>query len=305
MNTTALFDTFEDQRTAFLASKKASADSIVASFTDGSPVICSPTILPNTQWGFGYNRRVLSIKGERKVRSLADDLSAWNGIPLIEARALIEQVEKNKGELLDYSMLFSREPSIGSDYRYAFVDIETTGLNPEKDDILEVSIVVTDREGDTVEVFDELFNVENITLAERYGIGTDIHGITLEDIRHLPSFVKSPHVGTVARILNDPKNIMVSHNKSFETLWFSHYVPGFYEAHSRSNPDLTDSDMNLLCPEIDTQTLTFILTSSEDCRLESLVNYTGDEYVNAHRAMNDVQMMKTAYFKLKNKHKNN
>lgn len=64
----------------------------------------------------------------------------------------------------------------------AVVDFETTGLDPETDRVIEVSVVRRDPDAQPRVVFDTLINPSRSVSA------THIHGISDDDVRHAPRF---------------------------------------------------------------------------------------------------------------------
>lgn len=85
-------------------------------------------------------------------------------------------------------------------------DVETTGLWPKRDRIIEVGIVRTSRSGRLIEEFSTLINPKR-------DIGpTEIHGITAGDVLRAPAFAEI--VGAIAELINGC--ILVAHNASFD-----------------------------------------------------------------------------------------
>ena len=90
---------------------------------------------------------------------------------------------------------------------YAIVDVETTGLNPGWDRIVELSIVtVVPSTGEVTLVFDSLIN------PLRTMGGTAIHGITPEMVSDAPSFAEIAAEAVVAL----SGNVLVAHNADFD-----------------------------------------------------------------------------------------
>jgi DNA polymerase III epsilon subunit family exonuclease len=69
----------------------------------------------------------------------------------------------------------------------AVVDFETTGLSPETDRVIEVSVVRLDPDGQARVVFDTLINPSRSVSA------THIHGISDDDVRDAPHFEDIVH----------------------------------------------------------------------------------------------------------------
>lgn len=65
---------------------------------------------------------------------------------------------------------------------FAIIDVETTGLSPKKDRVLELAVVRVDQGGDVVDEWSTRFNPEGPVGA------THIHGITQADVSNAPLF---------------------------------------------------------------------------------------------------------------------
>lgn len=86
------------------------------------------------------------------------------------------------------------------------LDVETTGLFPKTDRVLEVAVVRLNSDGTQTRVFESLLNPGR-------DVGpTDIHGITARDVREAPSF--EDVAGTVFELLADA--VIVGHNVRFD-----------------------------------------------------------------------------------------
>jgi DNA polymerase-3 subunit epsilon len=89
---------------------------------------------------------------------------------------------------------------------YAVVDVETTGLTPAFDRIVEITVVHLDPEMVPRVAYDSLID------PRRRVTGTDIHGITDADVQGAPTFADA--LGDVARALAG--RVVVGHNISFD-----------------------------------------------------------------------------------------
>jgi len=65
---------------------------------------------------------------------------------------------------------------------FAIIDVETTGLSPKRDRVLELAVVRVDQRGQIVDEWSTRFNPEGPVGA------THIHGITDADVAHAPLF---------------------------------------------------------------------------------------------------------------------
>ena len=89
---------------------------------------------------------------------------------------------------------------------FATLDLETTGLSPKRDRVIEIGIIRTSESGETISTFSSLINCGR-------DVGkTEIHGIEAWMLQDAPTF--SEIAGDVARILNGA--ILVAHNARFD-----------------------------------------------------------------------------------------
>ena len=95
--------------------------------------------------------------------------------------------------------------------RFAVVDIETTGLSAAMDRIVEISIFHVDGPGQVRQVLNTLVN------PRRRVAGTEIHGITDEDVRRAPTFEDIAPL--VASLLSG--RVMAAHNVYFDIRFVS------------------------------------------------------------------------------------
>lgn len=90
---------------------------------------------------------------------------------------------------------------------FAVVDLETTGLDPSRDRIVEIAILLLDHEGKTEGSWSSLVNPGRPVKA------TFIHGISDDDVADAPPFYQLLPV--VARLMAG--RAIVAHNASFDT----------------------------------------------------------------------------------------
>ncbi len=92
--------------------------------------------------------------------------------------------------------------SVGVPFHFAVVDLETTGLNPARDRILEVAVVLSDSHGQVLHEWCTLVNP-----GTEFGAG-HIHGIDVSWLAAAPSFAElAAEIGTR---LNG--RVLVGHN---------------------------------------------------------------------------------------------
>lgn len=89
---------------------------------------------------------------------------------------------------------------------FVIIDVETTGLSPKQDRVLELAVVHVDRDGDVIDEWSTRFNPEGPVGA------THIHGITQDDVATAPSF-RDLAATIVSRISGLP---IAAHNARFD-----------------------------------------------------------------------------------------
>ncbi len=100
-------------------------------------------------------------------------------------------------------MLLRRDPVPGG---FAVVDLETTGLYPRSDRVVEVAVIHLSTEGQITDEFSTLIN-------PRRDVGpTRIHGIKAADVLHAPAFADA--AATVWQLLTG--RVLVAHNVPFD-----------------------------------------------------------------------------------------
>ncbi|MDY5585151.1 MAG: 3'-5' exonuclease [Arcanobacterium sp.] len=110
---------------------------------------------------------------------------------------------------------------------YAVIDLETTGLNPSLDEILEIAVIQLDYELNTVAKWSTLIKPSGKVQ------GTKIHGITDDDVKDAPSLTEVSQ-----KLLSQIRGkILVAHNANFDSSFlqkFSPVLPAF-KALTRKN----------------------------------------------------------------------
>lgn len=104
----------------------------------------------------------------------------------------------------------AKEPT---DLKLVF-DLETTGLNPDKDEILEAAIVTTDGEI----LFESRFKPE--TIAEWPG-AQNVNGISPKDVEDAPGLIDK--IGEMATLLQNAETIVAYNGKQFDIPFLAKY----------------------------------------------------------------------------------
>ena len=151
---------------------------------------------------------------------------------------------------------------------YCFLDLETTGFEPETDSIIEISFIIRDSEGQEIDRMDEVVFPDKTEMSP---FVSNLTGITQDEL--IKSGKKFTDLAEKAREkIGDA--VIIGHNIDFDI--------NFLIANGLEN--LAEN------PRIDTHELARILLPEEDSyALEVLTEKYKMSHENAHRAMSDVQ----------------
>jgi len=161
---------------------------------------------------------------------------------------------------------------------FTIFDVETSGLNPEKDDILEIAAVKL-KGGEIIDRFERLAQPTRPIPPE----AEKIHGLN-----EIYLLVNGQNINLVIKQFLDfvGGSIIAGHNiRSFDWLFIMYYAQRF----------------NLPKPEnklIDTLELSRQLLTLPNNTLTSVAGYFGFTHQDAHRAMSDVEMNAKVFLKL-------
>ncbi len=151
---------------------------------------------------------------------------------------------------------------------FCFLDLETTGFDPEKDSIIEISFIIKTPAGQEIDRFDQVVFPDKSELSS---FVSNLTGITQEELnqsgKNFPDLLE-----TVREKIGN--SVIVGHNIDFDI--------NFLLANGLEN--LAEN------PRIDTHELARIfLPEEESYALEVLAHKYQMKHENAHRAMSDVQ----------------
>lgn len=231
--------------------------------------------------------------------ALVRELNAWEsgGGGLFDAEQAIDDVlYREDGNLTEpIRWLFERilDPIQASpECPVVYVDLETTGPHPAIAEIIECGAIVD--YGTHEEEYSELYSLQdNRAIVNGRLPFDDCHHITPDMIDGKPLWGESSEIHS---ILADPKVTVVAHNLEFEARWFAHTVPDFMRIRSPYfGPRAGLDDQPKM---FDSRFAAAFVSEAESGTLKSLVEVTGADYVDAHRALSDARMMKTALKKL-------
>lgn len=236
---------------------------------------------------------------EYSKAALVRELNAWdlNGGGLIETEAAIENlIYREEGNLTEpIRWLFDRilDPIEASpEHPVIYIDLETTGSHPAVSEIIEAGAIVD--YGTHEKEYSELYGLrdERAIVNGRLPFD-DCHHITPEMIEGKPLWGEASEIH---KILADPSVTVVAHNLEFEARWFAHTVPDFMRIRSPYfAPEAGGPDQPRM---FDSRFAAAFVSEAESGTLQALVEVTGAEYIDAHRALSDARMMRTALKKL-------
>lgn len=161
---------------------------------------------------------------------------------------------------------------------YVLVDIETTGLSPQRDDIIEIGAIKV-KNNEVIDTYNTLINIgRNVPpyITKLTGITTDmIKSDGLETTEVLQSFMEFAG-----------NNIIVGHNVNFD-------INFIYDKCERYlNKHLTNDF-------IDTMKIAKRLVETPNYKLGTLADYFQVDYNGAHRGLKDVEITYEVYNKMK------
>lgn len=220
--------------------------------------------------------------------SMVRSMSAYMELDQDEFREQL-QSRVDRGASVDgalRSMVAEYDPSTRQ-RNIAFIDLETNGSNPNKDEIIEVGITIRNSQNEVVDQYQELFSTSPDSLRSRGIDFQDVHHIS-EDMVADKTVFRDDHEAH-RRIMEKLDGCTISaHNYSFENLFLRMDLPGFAEADA---------------PVIDTMHIARYWDDSHGASLEAFSSNNGIEYAEAHRALNDTNMSADAFWNWQNKHR--
>lgn len=147
---------------------------------------------------------------------------------------------------------------------YAIIDLETTGLSPDKGDrIIEIGIIIVDAAYNVISVHETLINPRRPVAL------THVHGIDDRMVANAPT-IEDVNDDVLALLHN---RIVVAHNAMFEQRFLNSELVG---------RDLTSNNF------LDTLKYARLITPTENHKLGTIAEFYGVPYVDSHTAMGDV-----------------
>ena len=162
---------------------------------------------------------------------------------------------------------------------YVLVDIETTGLSPQKDDIIEIGAIKV-KNNVVVESYSTLLKIDRKVPSYI----TNLTGITTDMIEK-----EGREISEVLKEFVDfaGNNILVGHNVNFD-------INFIYDKCEKYLEQPLSNDF------IDTMKIAKRLIDTPNYKLGTLAEYFQVNYNGAHRGLKDVEITYEVYNKLKN-----
>lgn len=165
------------------------------------------------------------------------------------------------------------------------IDLETNAMTPSRGKIIEFGGVGYNMDsGEETARLGKLYNPGELSMRMQSTGMQEVHNISPEMVRGENELDEERQRELLEYVTSNGP--LVAHNASFEKGWLRGHVKGYAEAEARG--DIT---------YVDTMKLASHTTDSEKNRLQDFVEHHGGEYVDAHRATNDVEMMMDAFRK--------
>lgn len=161
---------------------------------------------------------------------------------------------------------------------YVLVDIETTGLSPQKDDIIEIGAIKV-KDNKIVDTYTSLINIgRNVP-----SYITNLTGITTDMLKS-----EGKETTEVLKEFVDfaGENIIVGHNVNFDINFIYDKCEKYLDKH-------VSNDF------IDTMKIAKRLVDTPNYKLGTLAEYFDVDYNGAHRGLKDVEITYEVYNKLR------
>ena len=166
---------------------------------------------------------------------------------------------------------------------YVLVDIETTGLSPKKDEIIEIGAIKV-RENKIVDTYDTLLKIDgylNPFITRLTGITNEMLEEGIEQQNALEGFVEFAG-----------NEIIMGHNVNFDINFIYDKCESYL-------------DYYLSNDFVDTMRIAkHVLPNVRNYKLGTLADYFDVDYRNAHRGLKDVEITYEVYNKMKELAKN-
>lgn len=257
-----------------------------------------PALFLPTQRSVGIPRDALR-SGWANKRTVVANIAAYRDTTPDELKVVFENdlpaplrgnAVEVEGALKDLYANFDpstrKRPLIG-------LDLETSGFSPSMGRIIEIGISVLELDSSSDTGYRETKRISRlcgIPRKAREGKGTGFestHHISVKDLDGKAPFSDPHNQAEILAILCS--GVVVAHNAAYEDQWLKVHLDGYAEARAEGRIVLLDT--MLIARHM-------IGNDMPNHKLVSLVERYGREYIGAHRAVVDVDMMMLALFDL-------
>jgi len=213
---------------------------------------------------------------------------------LIELQQKVYHLPKEQREAQFRSMLTKNLSENQQKKYFLVVDLETSALEPDQGEILEIGIVKVDYAGNILGEWTELFDLENKNEKWTKGTGAvHIHKIYPKMLEGKRSFTDEAVQQKYSKILNDPGAIFVAHNVGFEHKWLNYHLNDFEKFHQYDGNPVKINRYTVIepiCQSLDTVNVCRLLLDTKANSLKAFVEALGEEYdKDSHRALVDAK----------------
>lgn len=204
------------------------------------------------------NDRIQSLRDAQAIQSQAEE-----GKDALPTETSYEPTNKAHSTSIKVTEYESSMPPIVAK-EYAIIDLETTGLSPDRGDrIIEIGVMIVDAGYNIISKHETLINPKRPVAL------TEVHKITDKMLDGAPTIDEVRD--DVLALLH--KRIVVAHNASFEQKFLNHELDA---------KKLTSNNF------LDTLKYARLITPTENHKLGTVANYYNVPYVDSHTAMGDV-----------------
>ncbi len=161
---------------------------------------------------------------------------------------------------------------------YVLVDIETTGLSPRKDEIIEIGAIKV-RDNKIIDTFDTLLKIDDYLspfITRLTGITNEMLKKGIKQEEALEGFLEFTG-----------EEIIMGHNVNFDINFIYDKCESYLDYYLKND-------------FVDTMRIAkHVLPNARNYKLETLANYFDVDYRNAHRGLKDVEITYEVYNKMK------
>ena len=176
-----------------------------------------------------------------------------------------------------------------------FLDVETTHLDPEIGEIIQIAILTEDSEGNLKEWSTKI--KPQLKLGTYSAKALEINGYNEEDWKDAPFFADVAHL-IVSKLQWGP---VIGHNVNFDISFVEQCLQRYSGWKKGGRTDYNESIFRLGYPQIDTVALSYLFVPTESQNLNALREHLDISTEGAHEACKDVRDCRTVFWNIFNK----